>query len=95
MPLRYCYTFREIYCVKGVAGGPGTLGLERGSLRYCVIVTLLANSIALLLHFFGGPECPGKMETAKTVLRGNPAGSIAPFGRAALGISTLSRQRGG
>ena len=29
--------------------------------------------------------------TAKTVLRGNPAGSIAPIGRAALGISTLSR----
>ena len=28
--------------------------------------------------------------TAKTVLRGNPAGSIAPVGRAALGISTLS-----
>ena len=27
--------------------------------------------------------------TAKTVLRGNPAGSIAPVGRAALGISTL------
>ena len=29
--------------------------------------------------------------TAKTVLRGNPTDSIAPVGRAALGISTLSR----
>ena len=33
--------------------------------------------------------------SAKTIWRGNLAGSIAPVGRAALGISTLSRQRGG
>ena len=41
------------------------------------------------------PILSGEVFTAKTVLRGNPAGSIAPVGRAALGISTLSRQRGG
>ena len=29
--------------------------------------------------------------SAKTVLRGNPTGSVVPFGHAALGISTLSR----
>ena len=33
--------------------------------------------------------------TAKTLLRGNPAGSVVPFGHAALGISTLSSPRSG
>ena len=39
----------------------------------------------------GEPIVSGGVFSAKTVLRGNPADSVAPVGHAALGISTLSR----
>ena len=59
------------------------------SCKRCVFAAIFPG------HYCFNTNTVRRSFTAKTVLRGNPTGSIAPVGRAALGISTLSRQRGG
>ena len=61
----------------------------RLSCKRCVFAAIFPG------HYCFNTNTVRRSFTAKTVLRGNPTGSIAPVGRAALGISTLSRQRGG